>query len=180
MEDRHNIALIGFRTTGKSLVGRILAQELQWSFMDMDAELIASFGCDIATWVKTHGWELFRDAESKLLETLALHRRMVLATGGGVVLRHVNRRVLKAHFRVVWLQAAPETIHARMLQDPGTPANRPSLTELTPREEIRCLLQDRRPLYAEIADLALSTESTPPEGVSTRIREWMAAITPRH
>ncbi|NSW86072.1 MAG: shikimate kinase [Syntrophobacteraceae bacterium] len=157
LKDR-NIALIGFRATGKSTVGKMLAHRLGLVFLDMDEHLVASFGRDIDCYVRSRGWEAFRDEESRLLAALASRRGMVVATGGGVVLDPANRRILKEHFFVVWLTASPDIIHARLVNDPGTASNRPALTALPLREEIEHLLRERSSLYRESADLVLSTE----------------------
>ena len=86
MDEKTRIALIGFRASGKSLVGKLLAEELNLSFVDMDERLVASFGRGIDQWVQAHGWESFRQAESELLEELSREQGLVVATGGGVVL----------------------------------------------------------------------------------------------
>ncbi|GLI32682.1 shikimate kinase [Desulforhabdus amnigena] len=163
------IALIGFRATGKSLVGKILAMKTHWPLVDMDKELIASLGQDIDSYVRTYGWESFREAESKLLHALAERERLVVSTGGGVIERTVNREKLKEQFFVVWLRASPETIHARLLQDPETGANRPPLTHLPMENEIEEVLRRRAPLYEEIADLILDTDDASPEELVSRI-----------
>jgi shikimate kinase len=155
---KHSIALIGFRATGKSLISRHLAEKLGLELVDMDEELVARLGQDISTWVGKHGWESFRDAESELLTNLSRRKRLVLDTGGGIVLRAANRKMLKECFLVVWLKAAPETIHSRLVLDPKTSSNRPPLTGLSLEEEIQRVLEQRFPLYRETADLDLVTE----------------------
>ena len=75
-----NIALVGFRATGKSTLGRILAEKLGYTFVDMDEELVTRFGTDIHNWVQEHGWEAFRDAEAQLFAELAGHLRQIVAT----------------------------------------------------------------------------------------------------
>jgi shikimate kinase len=170
------IALIGFRATGKSLVGRILAQKLSWAFVDMDERLEASLGMDIQTWVKSHGWESFRKEESKLLERLASEQRAVVATGGGVVLDPANRKRLKDTFLVVWLQASSEVIFSRMSKDPITASQRPSLTGLPMREEVDRLLQERLLLYEEISDLVLPTDEASPDELTSSIAGFIQSV----
>lgn len=169
---QHSIALIGFRATGKSLIGELLAKELGMEFVDMDERLMASLGQDINTWVANHGWESFREAESELLLSLARKKGLVLATGGGVILRPANRRALREHFLVVWLKASPDVIQARLAQDPKTSANRPPLTDLSLREEITGVLEERLPLYQETADMDLGTEGLSPSDVVVAIRAF--------
>lgn len=170
---KHSIALIGFRATGKSLIGRLLAEALGMELVDMDAELVARLGQDINTWVGNHGWESFREAESELLTALCRGKNLVLATGGGIVLRAGNREMLKDGFLVVWLEASPETIHSRLVLDPKTSSNRPPLTGLSLDEEIRRVLEERIPLYRETADLELVTDERPlPDLVSVVQTVW--------
>jgi shikimate kinase len=157
-----NIALVGFRATGKSTIGRILAEKLGYTFVDMDEELVARFGTDIHNWVQEHGWEAFRDAEAQLLAELAGHIRQIVATGGGVVIREDNREQLKTNFFTIWLQTSEENIQARLSQDPKTRSQRPALTELSLREEITAILQQRTPWYRETADLILATDAQDP------------------
>ncbi len=154
-----NIALIGFRATGKTTLGRMLADRLGWMFVDMDEELVSRFGMDIHNWVQEHGWDAFREAEAELLAELAGGTRQVVATGGGVVLRTENREQLRRHFQVVWLQASAETIHMRLAQDPKTASQRPPLTDLSLQEEISQLLAERTPLYEATCHFALMTDA---------------------
>lgn len=173
MDQKKSIALIGYRATGKTFLGRILAQELRLPFVDMDQELDGILGMSIRDWVSAFGWESFRQAESRLLEVLAMKPPMVLATGGGVVLSASNRLVLGRQFRVVWLQASFETIRRRLGNDPATASQRPALTELPPEEEIRSLLASRVPLYMEVADFTLRSDVDPP---SVTIRRILAFV----
>lgn len=169
---RRNIALIGFRTTGKSVTGKILAKRLGRIFVDMDDVLVATLGQDIDGWVRSHGWESFRKAESELLKTLSLRENLVVATGGGVILKGDNRQILKESFDVVWLQAPPHTLYSRLLEDPKTRSQRPALTDLPMKEEIERLLHERSPLYSQAADLILDTDTCPPQEVASQIHEW--------
>ncbi len=156
---RHrNIALIGFRATGKSTVGEILAGDLGMEFVDMDKRLTSEAGRDIAAWVKQDGWHSFRKAESDLLGLIGLRKGLVVATGGGIVLDAQNRRVLREDFFTVWLKATPETIYARLSSDPGSPETRPPLSQLPMKEEISKVLCEREPLYAQVALIEIDTE----------------------
>ncbi len=156
---QRNIALIGFRATGKSTVGEIVALKLGRRFIDMDRRLTLEAGIDIATWVKQEGWDSFRRAESRLIESIGLQKGLVVATGGGIVLDPQSRRVLRKHFFTVWLKAAPQTIHARLSSDPGSPRTRPSLSELPMQEEIIKVLSEREPLYSLVANIEIDTEA---------------------
>jgi shikimate kinase len=153
-----NIALIGFRATGKSTVGRILAHKLGREFVDMDVRLISESGRVIAAWVEQEGWGSFRRAESGLLRALALKKRLVVATGGGIILDPQNDEVLRKDFFTVWLKAAPQTIQTRLSSDPGSPLTRPALSELPMKEEIIKVLFEREPLYSRVANIEIDTE----------------------
>lgn len=172
---KSNIALIGFRATGKSSVGRTLAGRLGRQFVDMDARLAESFGCDIRTWVQNHGWESFRQAEAELLRNLAQLENMVVATGGGIIEREVNRSILKVRFFVVWLQTSPAIIYSRLASDLNTSSNRPPLTEMPMREEVDHLVRLRSPLYEDAADLILRTDEQSPLSLAKAISDYLAS-----
>jgi shikimate kinase len=164
-----NIALIGFRATGKTAVGKALAEKLGRMFIDMDQHLMASAGRDIACWVRLDGLGSFRKAESELLEALAAKDGLVVATGGGVVLDPENRRLLRDRFLTVWLSALPETIYARITADVQTDATRPPLTDLPLKAEIEKLLAERAEFYARTADLELATDEVAVADLVSRI-----------
>lgn len=165
----NNIALIGFRTTGKTRVGRILARKLGKIFVDMDEFLTNSFGTTIDCWVRRHGWKSFRREESDLLLRLAQMDGVVAATGGGVVLDATNREILKRSFEVIWLKASPDTIESRILTDPASATQRPPLSTLPLRQEIETLLQERSALYAATARISLDTDILCEERVAEEI-----------
>ncbi len=166
---KRSIALIGFRATGKSTVARLLAEKLDWKLLDMDRELSSRFRMDIQSWVKEHGWPSFRAKESGLLEEASRERDIVIATGGGIVEAQANRELLKSKFHTIWLQASPETILARIGNDPQTETNRPPLTQLSPEAEVREMLKGRFPLYAECAHQSVDTEAAALNDLPCRI-----------
>jgi shikimate kinase len=167
---KSRIALIGFRATGKSFLGRGLAQGSGWAFVDMDDELVASLGMSIDQWVKLHGWESFRREESRLLSALALRDRVVVATGGGIVLDPANRALLRAAFHVIWLKASRETILSRILGDDRSAAFRPPLTGLPLETEIETVLEERLPLYAETAHHSVEVDLSDAREIITTLR----------
>lgn len=173
MSQKKSIALVGYRATGKTFLGRILSKELCVPFVDMDEELGKRLGMSIQEWVAAFGWESFRQAESRLLEELALKPPMVLATGGGVVLSESNRLTLGRHFLVIWLQASFETICRRLGDDPATSTQRPALTGLPKEEEIRSLLASRLPLYTQVAHFTLCSDVDPPSISIQRILDFV-------
>ncbi len=166
---QRNIALIGFRATGKSTVGQILALKLGRIFIDMDRRLVSDAGRDIAAWVLQHGWGSFRRAESGLLEVIRQREGLVVATGGGIVLDRLNGEALREDFFTVWLKATHQTICARLNADPESPLTRPPLSELSAEEEIRKTLSERDPFYSQIANLVIDTEEKQPEQIAEEI-----------
>ena len=144
-----NVVLIGYRGTGKSTVGKILAARLGLILVSTDAEIVKSAGQSIPEIVEQHGWEYFRDLEAKVCGQLAGRTGLVVDTGGGAILRPRNVEVLKETGRLFWLTASVETIAERIGQD----AQRPSLTGVKSFvDEIQEVLLERTPKYQAAAD----------------------------
>jgi shikimate kinase len=160
------IALVGYRGTGKSAVGRILAGMLDWTFLDADAVLEARTGKTIAELFTAEGESGFRDRETLLLEELCRLGRHVIATGGGCVLRELNRRLLNENAYVAWLSASPEVVWERIRLDPETAWRRPNLTASGGLQEVVELLAIREPHYRAVATERFSTEGRSPEQVA--------------
>jgi shikimate kinase len=160
--------LIGYRGTGKSTVGRLVAAALDWDFADADTALEQATGRTVAELYATEGEAGFRDRESAVLAEYARHTRLVLATGGGVVLRPANRAMLRSSGYVAWLTAPPEAIWHRLQADPTTATRRPALTT-GGFDEVVTLLAVREPLYREVADGVFPTEDRSPEQVAAAI-----------
>ena len=146
------VALIGYRGSGKTSVGRLLATRLGLSFVDADEELVRRAGRSIKTIFETDGEAMFRDLESAVLVDLLARDDGVLALGGGVILREANRAALTASGgQRVYLRADAETLYRRIHADPATADNRPALTHLGgDAREITSLLDAREPLYRAV------------------------------
>ena len=159
------IALIGYRATGKTTLAKLLAERLCCAAVDSDVLVEHRAGKTIAEIFAENGENIFRDLESEVINSLTREKteRLVLATGGGAVLRMENRQRLRNNAFVVWLTASPETILRRMSADSTTESRRPSLTGLPAFEEIVNLLQIREPLYRETSHFQIDTESQPLE-----------------
>jgi shikimate kinase len=153
-----NLFLIGLRGSGKSTLAPLLAQRLGWHAVDMDQKITERTDRSINEIFQNHGEPFFRDLESLVLSEIVQHREQVVATGGGVILRDENRRLLRENGWVVWLQSSPETMWKRIQQDATSSAQRPALTPYGSRAEIDHLLQARRPLYEKTAHFTLDTD----------------------
>jgi shikimate kinase len=164
-----NLVLIGYRGTGKSTVARHLALALGWEWIDADVEVELAAGKSIAAIFTDDGEVRFRELESAVIADLARRDSIVLAAGGGAVLRPENCLALRSTGRVVWLTARPETIVERLASDPTTRERRPNLTTAGGEAEIRSLLESRRPLYAAAADLTVETDGRTPGEIAQEI-----------
>jgi shikimate kinase/rhodanese-related sulfurtransferase len=155
---KERIALIGYRGSGKSTVARLLADRLGWSWVDADAVLEQRASSTIRDLFATEGEPAFRQREATLLVEFCTSPRLVIATGGGVILRADNRELLRCSAWVVWLDADAETLWRRLASDPASAARRPALTQAPSNSlaEIRELLTIREPLYRQCADLVVS------------------------
>lgn len=175
--EARNVVLTGFRATGKSTVGRLLAKRLGYAFVDADALLCDRLGCTIAECVAQHGWERFRQEERRLLGEIPAMTGTVLATGGGAIEHRREWQGLRGSCFVVWLDADLATIQQRLGGDPGTKAQRPSLTGASVEDEVEQVLRRRLPLYDHGSDLHLQTAGVAPERLAEMICEKMTALT---
>lgn len=173
---KSKIALIGFRATGKSVVGRLLAQRLNWSFVDLDDQVVAALEMSIDAWVKLHGWVSFRREETRVLREVARRDQLVLATGGGVILDAGNREFLRREFHVTCLKARKETIISRILGDDRSAAYRPPLTELDLDSEVEVVLRERLPLYEATAHLSVQVDHLGPEEIVSAVFDALSAV----
>ena len=170
-----NIVLTGFRATGKTSVGRLLASRLNYTFIDADALLSERLGGTVAEIVARFGWATFRQAERQLLDETDAMTRTVLATGGGAIEHAAEWQRLREHCLVVWLDADAATLQRRMAEDAQTEAQRPSLTGGAPADEVQTLLVRRIPLYAAGSDIRLETADRTPEELAGELAAIVAA-----
>lgn len=145
--------LIGLPGSGKSTVGRQLAKRLQLEFVDSDHVIEQRLGCSIATFFQREGEQAFRDVEESVIDELTLLPPRVLSTGGGSVLRPINRQRLRARGRVVYLRSTPEEVFRRVRHDTA----RPLLQVQDPLKRLRELYAERDPLYRETAHFTVDT-----------------------
>lgn len=152
-----NIVLIGFRGTGKSTVGKLLASRLKRDFVDTDVYIEKNTGRTIKEVFAQEGEEGFRKIESDNIEVISKMENMVIAAGGGVVLKSENIRNLKSNGYLILLEATPEVIYERINQDEKTAQQRPALTNKKPYEEIKHLITKRLKLYENAVDYRIDT-----------------------
>jgi shikimate kinase len=151
-----NIVLIGYRGTGKSTVGKVLADRLGRRVVSTDAEVVKGAGQTIPEIVAKHGWEYFRELESEVCRQLAGQDGLVIDTGGGAVLRPQNVDALTTTGTLFWLTASVPTIAARI----GGDTQRPSLTGAKSfTDEIEEVLRERTPVYQAAAHHVVATEN---------------------
>ena len=158
--------------SGKSAVGKQLARLLRLPFYDSDAEIERRTGVDIPFIFEKEGEAGFRQRESETIEILTAKEPIVLATGGGAVLLPENRRMLAERGRVVYLQTSVSQQVERVRQGRA----RPLLSNVDPSDKLTELLRFRAPLYAEIADVTVTTDNRKVRSVAEDIlRELDAA-----
>jgi shikimate kinase len=174
-----NVFLIGYRGSGKTTVARHVAELLGWPWVDADDLVEARAGKSIKQIFADSGEKAFRDLESAVIAELAARDRHVVALGGGAVLRERNReRLLASQGLIVWIQATPETLFARIVADPTTADRRPNLTAQGGVAEIRALLDERTPLYRLCAGLVVDGERHAPAEIARQIADSLPQKTP--
>ncbi len=152
------LALVGMPGCGKSTVGRHLARQLGRTFVDSDHEIEVAIGGPIRAYFEQHGEAAFRDVEQQTIAALCARGSispagMVLATGGGAVLREANRQALRASSRVIYLRSTPEELFRRLRHD----TQRPLLQVRDPLKRLRELFRERDPLYRAAAHYTIET-----------------------
>ncbi len=148
-----NIALIGFMGTGKSTVGRLIAEQLRFEFLDTDALIEQRSGKKITEIFAQNGETAFRELEAQLVAELAARTRTIISTGGGLPTNPANLASLKTHSLVICLWASPERIYERVREQ----SHRPLLHDPDPLGKIRTLLTAREKFYKQ-ADVLINSD----------------------
>jgi shikimate dehydrogenase len=161
-----NIVLIGMRGSGKTAVGKALAQKLGRELIEMDELIVGKAGMAIPEIVEKYGWARFRDLEEELTAEVAKRDNIVHSAGGGVVTREQNIAKLKQNGILIWLTAGIDTLLQRIGEDAGRP---PFVKGRTRREDMEITLAERLPLYQKAADITIDTENKTPEAVAEAI-----------
>lgn len=164
---REHIVLIGYRGSGKTTVGAILAQRLDRPFIDTDELIEIAAGCSIAEIFAKEGEPGFRLRESVALVDAFESSESVISTGGGIVLTEANRDRLRTGF-VAWLTAPPEILWQRMLADPLTASRRPNL-ERGGLDEVVTVSRHREAIYAATAHARFDVSEKSPEDLAADI-----------
>lgn len=164
-----SIFLVGMMGAGKTTLGRHLARILDRKFIDLDHELEARCGVSVAVIFDIEGEEGFRRRETEALDACTRQPGVVLATGGGAVLAEENRRYLCERGTVIYLRATAEDLFTRLAYD----KSRPLLQTEDPEKRIRELLEQRAPLYEEVADHVFDTGFT---SVRRAVQEFTALL----
>ncbi len=168
-----NIVLMGYRCTGKSSVGRMLARMLRVPFYDTDEMILRRTGRTVAEIVGAGGWPAFRAAERETVRELAGIDGGVIAIGGGTVVDRENAAILKKNGFFVWLSAEPDAIIRRLEAGCGGDGQRPALSNGGTAAETERMLRERTPLYRSLADLAIETGERTVEEIAAQIRAAM-------
>jgi shikimate kinase len=167
-----NVVLIGSMGCGKSSVGREIARRVRWSFVDTDQLIRQKFGKSIPEIFSLFGENSFRDEEHASLQGLQSAKRIVLATGGGIVVRPENHRLIRQLGPIVWLVADEEVIWERVSRN----QLRPLLQTANPRVVMRQLIEQRKPLYQSLAnhtvDSTGSSHAQVAEKVLSFLKDW--------
>jgi shikimate kinase len=170
---KSSIALVGFMGTGKTVVGRLLAQKTGRDFVELDAVIAAKAGRPIPEIFRSEGEIGFREREIEAVRQVAGKKNAVIACGGGVVLNTINIDRLRRECTVVCLTASPAVILARTSSDGG---GRPLLDVDDRERQVKELLASRQPYYKAAADIIVNTSRLTPEKVVARIIEKLSKM----
>jgi shikimate kinase len=168
---RGNLFLVGMPGCGKSTLGRLLARRLDKRFFDADVELERRLGVSIPVIFELEGEHGFRDREEAVLADLVAETNIVLSTGGGVVLRPVNRERLKDGGTVLYLHANPETLWERTRHS----KHRPLLQAPDPFARVQELYATRDALYREVADFVIESDHEQVNRLAHRLEQQLRA-----
>ncbi|MBM3710518.1 MAG: shikimate kinase [Actinobacteria bacterium] len=164
IEDK-NISLTGFMGSGKSTIGKILAEKLNFLFLDLDTIIELSEGKKISEIFSEYGEKYFRDAESEVIKKIYFNRNCVFSCGGGVVLKKENMDIIKSQSIIIYLKISPQTAYERL----KNVNDRPLLSEKNRRITVENLIKKRQALYKGYADIIIDADSDKPETIAEYI-----------
>ena len=169
-----SIVLIGMMGAGKSSVGRCLERRTGLTLLDTDEIVSSKFGMSIPEIFAKHGETKFREAEAKAVRAMAIPKKTIIVTGGGIVLQQENVELLRRMGVIVWLDGNEDTLFARASRR----RNRPLLQTKNPRKTFSQIFDARRSLYADIADVRVDTSVLTDEEVSVAILSKLGKVNP--
>lgn len=164
---KENIILVGLMGAGKSTIGRSLAKQLNKDFYDSDRVIEERTGVDIATIFEIEGEEGFREREEQVIAELCKMKNIVLATGGGCILREANRKNMRKSGHVIYLRTSADLLYSRIRFD----KTRPLMQTKSPIDTLKKLLDDREPFYLEVADKIIMTGKQKANIIVKRVEE---------
>lgn len=167
-----SVFLVGPMGAGKSTIGRLLSQELHTEFFDSDKVVEERCGTNIPWIFDMEGEEGFRERETQVIDDLTQANNIVLATGGGAVLKPCNREYLSQRGIVVYLRASVQQQLARTSKD----KNRPLLQQKDKRQVLTQLFKERDPLYTSIADITIETDQRNPKRVIHELKKRIESL----
>ena len=169
---RH-IYLIGYRGSGKTSVGKMLAGLLGWPVFDSDDRIEILAGRTVREIFETVGENGFRDLEIEAIQSLTtLSDSHIFSLGGGAILREVNIERIRKNGRVVWLKASAKNLYSRIYADKSTTDRRPALSKLSGLDEIQQILAVREPIYERAANHSVETDERSTSEIADEIFRW--------
>lgn len=172
MKSGQSIFLVGPMGVGKTTIGRQLAKLLDYDFVDSDHEIEAKTGASIAWIFDVEGEAGFRKREQSLIDELTQRPGIVLATGGGAVIKPENRLAMKQRGIAVYLKADVDELLKRTAHD----KSRPLLQTDNPGEKLTALMKEREPWYLEVADLVFDTQRKNSTSAASALQKMLAKI----
>ena len=170
-----SIALIGYRGSGKTTVGRALAAVLRLPLVDTDEMIVQAAGMPISRVFSQEGEDRFREREKLAIAFATASRPAIISVGGGAILDPKNVAALKTSATIVWLTASVDILVERIERDPETNDSRPALTNQPPREEVQHVMRERLPLYEQAADHTVDTKDRTPDEIAGLIVSLLQA-----
>lgn len=170
-----NLILVGYRGSGKSTVGALLAERLHRRFIDLDQLVVERAGKSIREIFAEEGEAGFRRREHEVCQSLRRTRNSVIALGGGALIDPENRTLMRRLGKIVWLRAPAIVLWSRIKNDPETANGRPDLSPAGGLSEIEAKLAEREPTYRGTAHHTVDTISTTPQAVADAIELWFSA-----
>lgn len=165
---------MGYRGSGKSTVGRLVAQALDRPMVDTDDWIESGQGKTIREIFAVQGEQVFRDYEQAAIEQVSsIDDPLVVALGGGAILRPANQELIRRSGRRVWLDASAEQLFERICADSTSQERRPNLTDHGGFAEVAEVLSKRLPIYRDLAELTINTQDQTPDQIAREIVQWL-------